>query len=678
MVSIHAKNNRVVYLILQLLLFEALLGQIFIVRAQDNPNQPVPPPAESDAAKSPGFGEIFGGLTGNYFGDPIESDPTGRFNGWSELFQGYQGIPSLLDPKGDPQNPDIQRTYPEFAYHEQSSDSEPNRPSLKSYSLGADDEVIKSNLYLYQTIRDYQTGFAGSKQGRDDYLDRFASVMGVAQTTLAFLDKTVAAALNTVQSQADNNATNMLLKQISWSQAKLADPRREGLVVDTEEKLDYCLIHTGNVDNVNQYTRAKMNCSVEKCGEPPKDEAGAFYRTTEEGMKHGLFDYCVCCSEASATVNDTLLRHNTNDDRSPGTSLVDRVFWGEWPPLQGNDQDYVKDLRDLVKVVYGDLLLFGGGDEALSATPQDNQGILGADAKQVNTFLIGSDGATDPKRVIQSIRYPRLSVPQLVNMFRDGCYATPQCGPDVSREQCDALIANSPGKACPMTGMKITYGICPALKQLIVASSVKDEELGTVGVKPLPGGGTARDALNSMYVEASLGTPVTNLDIINFREFGDLGSTSSTLKRPCNPDEESADSTECWTPTGELRRVINSFCDSSAIGVVRRLHVRLKTLVLDHLALNQKATDREKQQMLALVDRVGSLLSLAEADVRASYMAQAALQGLSVAGSRKRELQNGAAREASNAGVSNGSTFSAGGGFGGVGTPTITDPGTAP
>ena len=87
-------------------------------------------------------------------------------------------------------------------------------------------------------------------------------------------------------------------------------------------------------------------------------------------------------------------------------------------------------------------------------------------------------------------------------------------------------------------------------------------------------------------------------------------------------------------PPGEekatLSRVIDSYCEASAVSALVRLHSRFASMVEDHLLLSRTLNTSEKQQLQTLVNRFGSYLALAEADTNSKYKAEASLAGISM------------------------------------------------
>jgi hypothetical protein len=82
---------------------------------------------------------------------------------------------------------------------------------------------------------------SGGEFARDNYLNSALTVRGIAVMTMGFLDKTVGAGLTAVQQQADQNTVQQLLKQVAWSESKLANMDRARVYRDTDEKLEACL-----------------------------------------------------------------------------------------------------------------------------------------------------------------------------------------------------------------------------------------------------------------------------------------------------------------------------------------------------------------------------------------------------------------------------------------------------
>lgn len=248
---------------------------------------------------------------------------------------------------------------PELAF-----DPSHEKRSLRILNLGVDNEVKKASWGIFQPLRKMVTSFSNDKTSRDDFLNLFSTLRGVAFLTLSYLDKTVAAGLASVQQQADQNNTQLILKQIAWSTTQSANPNLSRIFDDTREKVTECMANGGR-----EVGRTKLDCA-EACGAAPTGT-------------DGLFGYCVCCSEATKQLN-----LSTEDNTTGVFSLIERVFYGTRKPKEGSEKK--KMYENLVKAfsaMYGDIIV--------DSRPGQNP-----------TYKFA---------------YPRLSPVQMIDVFRNGC-----------------------------------------------------------------------------------------------------------------------------------------------------------------------------------------------------------------------------------------------------------------
>jgi hypothetical protein len=82
--------------------------------------------------------------------------------------------------------------------------------------------------------------------------------------------------------------------------------------------------------------------------------------------------------------------------------------------------------------------------------------------------------------------------------------------------------------------------------------------------------------------------------------------------------------------TGKMKRVIQDFCDASAISAFTRFHVRMGTIINDHMTLNSQVSSGDKAKVMQLYNRVSQQLELAKMDQAASSGAQNILMGTSI------------------------------------------------
>lgn len=537
--------------------------------------------------------------------DGKKSDFITAFDGWSQMYTGYDRSPIIFDPSAEENTAfGRSRQYPELSFNDKPQ-YERNR-SLKTLNLGVDDEIKKTSMVIYQPIRKLTTDMANDKISRDDHLNLFSTLRGVATLTLSYLDKTVAAGLATVQQQLDKSNDSVLLKQIAWTTSKLANPERAQLYRDTDEKVEECVLHKGTPTD----SRIVLDCDASVCPKPTNDS--------------GIVAYCVCCAEQTSKFDKA-----TADSEEKGWSLTERVMYGTKRP-QGEKKSYVETIVEYFKQIYGDYQI---------ASPTQNP---------------EHSGSGQPGSVVRALEFPQLSPAQAIWIIRNGppgknseevCGKTEgggagglgnPSGIDVPSEGCHD---DGTGMViCPITGQKITKGICPALVHIVRFGA------------PLTA--AEKEDLKPYWVEASLGKILTGRDIENIRRLAGINHMGRL------PDD--------FKIEGDIRRFIQSFSDASAVAAYKRLHARMKSIALDHMALSTVATAADKADLSRLMDRVSDYLALAEYDAEANYYAANHLTGGAIAGDRGRASDYAAGAVAAGAAQSNQSMGSSMTVFGGV------------
>jgi len=159
---------------------------------------------------------------------------------------------------------------------------------------------------------------------------------------------------------------------------------------------------------------------------------------------------------------------------------------------------------------------------------------------------------------------------------------------------------------CPSFGSSVRWGIAPALRQLIklekdnnltkyttdtASYSFTDANGGTETYNRVDGTTFSRqDAIVQMWSEASLGGVMLSRSAL---------TTMAKLDG-----------------TSEGERIIESFCDTSAVEAIKRLHRKMVTLSNDIMTANRKATTSEKNDVLSLIKRVDDQLKAGTDDSR--------------------------------------------------------------
>ncbi len=511
-----------------------------------------------------------------------ENSMLDSFDGWSTLYRGTRNTSLMVDPYK------LSEQYPELFYSER---EDSNRPSLgKEYTLpknntdnmdsgnadatdiGVDDEILKTSMSIYQPIRRMQKDFLEDQAARNAYLDNALTVRGIAIMTMGFLDKTVGAGLTSIQQQADQETVQNLLKQISWTTSKMANPDRAQIYRDTDEKLEACLevafqsqAPTASIQGLSRKI-VSFDCDEKKCGTAPV--ATKPYRTTTSGetaykqQGNGTYAYCVCCAETKDELNKI---NENNPDTGVRYSLASRLFYGTKKPTASTLK--MTRMLNWFRKTYGDVIV-------------QNKTAGGPD--KIFTY------AYVP---------PEYSVRRLAAAFNDGC-KEPNSAAEV-------VFNDTPGTNCPMIlrDFKIKYGICPALVNVLH------------NWRAINNRATRTTEHVRMLLEASMGLMLTANDVENLLGFN--GGEPDGL--PAGKE-----------PTDGMRRWIRNFCNASSFTAVTRFHTKQSQIINDHLILNQQLTSIEKGKILELMSRVSQHIALAEKDSSSSYPVEALLEGLLV------------------------------------------------
>jgi hypothetical protein len=203
--------------------------------------------------------------------------------------------------------------------------------------------------------------------------------------------------------------------------------------------------------------------------------------------------------------------------------------------------------------------------------------------------------------------FPKWSVLRKVAAIRNGCDSDPTGGEDVGEQ----------GTDCPVHELVMKYGVCPSLEGIIKNwPAIKRGDMQT-------------EEVAEWFTEAGAGGyPVSG-------EF-----VEALYAVNGNP---TAEITEI---KGKLKRVVDHYCDATAIAAFTRYHTRLAAIVEDHLTLNQQITSADKAKVLSLVNRVSDQLQYAEADFAASAPIEAIGTGVLQAKDRKAAGYTSAVAEA--------------------------------
>lgn len=458
-------------------------------------------------------------------------------------------------------------------------------------NLSVDDELFKTSWSQFQSKDYVQRSFVQDAKARDRYLDSFDSARGVAHLTLSYLDKTVAAGLSTVQQQADMDYTHQLLKQVSWSTARVANPNRDSTFYDVDEKFEACMMEFGHklvVPNgiqkenrseaLQRVQHVKYRSCQTKCSAIADPNASPYH-------------FCTCCAELGEEVNTSAGNTGESlvcDGGKQCYSLVERVFFGLKAPTSGRNVTVGKG-RDAHNA-------FDGGASMIDFANQFRS--LYGDIVMVPHQQSKGDYK-------QSYVYPYYSPSTWIKLVRDfetmkESYGDLQNCTEARRYGSVATVVY-----CPIIGKTLQYGICPAMWRLV--GFRKNNEIWGEQIR------NNKQQLHDMIVEASLGGLVDNGDILHF----------ASIDSKIELDKSKVDIND---PT--LVAAVNTFCDKSAVSFFKRIHLKMVSVALDHMLLNQKATQHEKDQIINLMNRVSSYLDLASSDNES--LTRSMLVGLSV------------------------------------------------
>lgn len=439
-------------------------------------------------------------------------------------------------------------------------------------NLSVDDELFKTSWSQFQSKDYVQRSFLQGEKDRDRFLDSFDSARGVAFLTLSYLDKTVAAGLSTVQQQADMDYSHQLLKQVSWSSARLANPNRDTIYYDVDEKFEACMMTYGHLGGnpmrttdkstfVSGHVDIKEDESCKKCEQVASKETSPYH-------------YCVCCAENAEKVNTSLKNESTDSKIFCGKgkdcySLIERVFVGLELPTASKPVGFT-----------GDQASFNPAD-ALASFASQFRSLYG------DIIMVPHEGSKGDFK--QVFIHPYLSPATWIKVIRDFETVSRQYS---AVKQCDNKSYGAVSvQYCPALGEVYKEGVCPAL--LKTAAIRKDVGQWEKWMS------TKEDELTSLVVQASAGgvidvrtiDAIANMDAFIVTEEGQVQIN--------NPEQLAA---------------INTVCDQASVGAFKSIHLKMVSVVMDHLLLSRKVTNYEKEQVYNMMNRVSRYLDLASQD----------------------------------------------------------------
>lgn len=565
------------------------------------------------------------------------------FDGWQPEYGGFRRSPILFDPLETDKR---KRVFPENGIL-----------GLGKLDLHVDDEIDKSQLITFQSIPTIAKGFADNQKARDDHLNLFATVRGVAISTLSYLDKTVAAALATTQQQVDQDVIQQMLKQISWTNAQIANPDREELFQDINEKFEACMWMAGRLEDMNtdalpDYLKhvSFTFCNTEgnECAEAYSHNKSKAYDDYKGRDYPWAYHYCVCCAERDVGVNRSTVNSQVKSPvEKKGWSLVERLFFGnrranlikgfsnncdkDASPLSSGCGERIETIEHLAKywrALYGDYL-------AIDPSTQ-------VDTGRLFTEVYGEGSEPDPN-VVGRIKIvyvpPYLSVPQWIELFRNFS----ELGE--TDKELNAIV-NACGKGdsmleklypyytsidkfyyCPITQESLKWGICPALKEIL--AKFDDGTIGDCYKNETTTEKCDPVKVEQQWIEASLGGILTAKDFVVLS--GMRASTGGSSSSSSSGKENVGDRRDRWIAT---------YCDSAAATAFKKLHLRMMSITLDFMTYNTKLTRNQKDRVMKLMNRVSSYLELGAMDSITAVRNQ--LVALHVEGDRRGEAERAA------------------------------------
>ena len=388
-----------------------------------------------------------------------------------------------------------------------------------------------------------------------------------------------------------------LLKQISYTTTALANKEREQLYRDVDEKLEKCLEMALSSKKGGKESLKKIDVSSgtlghvwydcsEECGEPPKSNRkyrGETARTKNDSeIGNGSYNYCVCCAESSKNLN-ALSKEGKRD------------------PIHLSGQKK-KELWTLAERA------FLGTKTSIEGPLADSLKDTVKSFKMLYGDIVLKEETGDKGEPVFSYVYqmPAINPEKLIALYKNRCYYPPDPN---SREKDLHKHGN-----CNIEDEKlfnVKMGICPALMLL---ASKWDVHINSVDKIPV-----------EQWVEASSGMAITGEDMYNWIHLGGDKARNIPL----------------GTVGGLQMRVIESWCNASAVVMANNTHRRFSSFVNDHITLNQNLTQQEKARLLDLTSRYTQAFLSAEADFSSRYRVMNAMQKLRTYTDRKTIAQMG-------------------------------------
>jgi len=191
------------------------------------------------------------------------------------------------------------------------------------------------------------------------------------------------------------------------------------------------------------------------------------------------------------------------------------------------------------------------------------------------------------------------------------------------------------GDGCGLGDMEenkfgVKCGICPSLARLLEnrAATLRNDK-GTLN--------TDCGDLGELWTQAQLGHPLNGRELQSFLKLlGDLSEAKPDLQK------------------AEFARVVDSWCESSAVAAAARTFASARAVAADVVVLSNQLADHEKAQFLGLAERYKEIFALAQMDANARLAATATITGVSIFADRGDAASMATAQATSNqASVSN-------------------------
>lgn len=469
-------------------------------------------------------------------------------------------------------------------------------------NLMVDDEIHKSEMGLFWDPTNMKEAYLENQKAADRMTENIKRPLAIHQMALSFLDKSISSAMATAESAADQNTMLQYIRQINLNTSQLANPDRVQVLRDYNEKVEACMWAEGDQSKLSEANGkngkpmfAHVNLMLsEKWGGKNCMDSGSYCRERYEDkdgqVKSVLYQFCTCCGDLAVEMNDSTV--NKIDSSGGGSGVTEpyrknlceeyvtrmQSQYGKY----GYQNDAKSSGNDLPKKTYSLVERVFMGLDYSGANGGAGGGGLSNDSKDVRTTinnfmhyfqdLYGDVCMFETKEGFIRKQYvqPFWSVPQMVDMFRNG-------RPD----DCDRATFY-----CPISAEQVGVGICPAMKMLLAMEIKGDVHKIMTGQSSEIG--MSKEDLESYWVQATLGDSMTARDLQNI--------------------------VASYKDSPDFNLFVEALCDTSATVAVKKLHLRMTSIAIDHMLLNQRISDEDRRIVRRLMDRLAEYLRLAGED----------------------------------------------------------------